>query len=1000
MDIDMDRSAAMDSAAALADRYGWGAPDDRSAATFGLADDQVQTFVELEGGGSSVVERLAERNVYEAYQWRVRRFAEGRVEETWTRFTPQGEPYGFLRTLAEDDPGTGNMSVEEARNVAEATAAEWGVDLGSYRPVESSSETLPAGRVDHTFVYERTDERIGDARFRLRLVVAGTEPSELTHFVSIPQAFSRRYADMRSTNESIALVAQAVLFFVFGLLGAGVGSAMLLRRRWLEWRRPLVWGAAIAVVFGAATVNQLPLTWTSYDTALSATSFTLQQVAGGLAIALLGTPLIAFFLLAGESLGRRAFPDHVQQWRFWSPEVASSNTALGMTGAAYLLVGIQVGYVVLFYLGTQRLEGWWSPADALVQPDLLATYQPWLEAVSLAFFASFWEESLFRAVPIACAALLGARFGRRRLWIVGAVLFQAIIFAAGHANYPQQPPYARVIELAGPALVWGIVYVRYGLVPTITAHFLYDLSLISLVLFESDARIDQGVIVLVGLVPLAVLVVARLRHGARSRPPEAAYNGAWTPAAPPEPAAGEHVSGEAGALAEARSLPEAAAIEGEGDAPPVEPADVVAGRLPSWSLWAALLTGIVSVVAAWALRTPPPALEGTRSEAVAAASAELEGSGVSTDDWDVFVTTSSGVTEGRAYVFAEAGPEAFEELEGRYFGVPRWLVRYVDWSAEPAERVEEYRVWVGPGGEVGRVSHTLPEARPGASLSVSEARRLALEAATSRLGVAASGLREVEAEETSQPNRTDWFFTFTETGRLPDVEGEVRIQVRVAGDEVSDVARSIHVPEGWERELRRRQSRNQIMRGGLALLLLVGFGGMAVTGVVVWSRGRLPTGVLWKLTATAFVAMAASSANDWPATVATFATSQPWSFQAGATVIGLALAACLVAPAVGLVGSLAHAWLGRVPSEGSPVGVGGAFGLALAGLALLGSTLVPSPPGAAYFGAVSAVPLLSASVSVVAAFLLTTSAVLVLAGARKRFGQYGFVSSTIWSLVV
>jgi hypothetical protein len=39
-------------------------------------------------------------------------------------------------------------------------------------------------------------------------------------------------------------------------------------------------------------------------------------------------------------------------------------------------------------------------------------------------------------------------------------------------------------------------------------------------------------------------------------------------------------------------------------------------------------------------------------------------------------------------------------------------------------------------------------------------------------------------------------------------------------------------------------------------------------------------------------------------------------------------------------------------------------------------------------------------VSVVAAFLLTTSAVLVLAGARKRFGQYGFVSSTIWSLVV
>jgi len=351
-------------------------------------------------------------------------------------------------------------------------------------------------------------------------------------------------------------------------------------------------------------------------------------------------------------------------------------------------------------------------------------------------------------------------------------------------------------------------------------------------------------------------------------------------------------------------------------------------------------------------------------------------------------------------VFQQAGSDAFAQLEGRYFGVPRWLVRFVDWGAEPAERVEEYRVWVGPDAEVSRVSHTLPEARPGASLPLEAARRLALEAVTVRYGVAAGDLREVEAEETSQPNRTDWLFTFTETGRLTDIGGEVRFQVRVAGGEVTDVAPTIHVPEDWERALRRSQSRNQILRGGLMLLLLVGFGGLAVTGVVVWSRGRLPAGVMWKLTATAFVALVASSANDWPATAAAFGTGQPWSFQVGATVIGLALAACLVAPAIGLVGALAHVWLGSTPRQPVPPWTGSAIGVALGGLAVLGSTLVPRPPGAGYFGAAAAVPMLSATVSVIPAFLLTTSGVLVLAALRERFRDRAFVGSTIWSLVM
>ena len=987
LDITMDRGAAIERAAAVADENAWGAPEDRSAASFGLVDPEVQTYVELEGGGREEFARLAERGVYEPYQWRVRRFAERRVEESLVRFTPAGEPYGFSIQLAEDDPGSGNQDALAARAVAAAAAVEWGVDLGSYQLLESSEAFLPSGRVDHTFVFERTDVTLAEARFRLRIVVAGGEASELTHFVNVPQAFSRRYADMRSTNDSIALVSQSAFILLFVLLGAGVGSALLLKRGWLEWRRALVWGGIIAACFGLNTANQLPLSWMAYDTALSASSFVLQLLAGGVAVAIVGTPLIAFFLLAGESLGRRAFPDHLQQWRFWSPEVASSTTALGMTVAAYLLVGLQLGYVVLFYLGTQRLDAWWSPADALVQPDLLATYLPWLQAFSVSLFASFWEESVFRAVPIACAALLGARFGRRGVWIWGAVVLQAVVFAAGHANYPQQPPYARVIELTAPALLWGIVYLRFGLVPTILAHFLYDLSMISIVLFESNARVDQGIVVALALVPLGMIVRARVSRGGRLTPPEWAYNRAWSPAGkraedavavPTEPSGGP--------------APESASE--------VLPARRAPPRVPAWSIPVAGGVGLVLWLGAQWVRDLPPRLEGDRDEATAIALDELRVLGAPVDEWSVAVVPTAGPSEGRDYVWEEAGSEAFAALSGTYLDAPQWIVRLVDWEASAEERVEEYRVYVGAGGRVRRISHALPEARTGSVLDVDSARVLARSVIAARLGLDGGQLREVEAAETSRPNRADWSFTFVHVGALVEVEGEARVQARVAGDEVVDVSRTIRVPEEWERARREAESRRVIMAGGLALLLVICFAGGVVAAIVVWSRGGLDVRPVWQLGAVALVGLVASALNAWPEVTASFSTGQPRAFQLGSMAIVQVVLAAVAAPACGLVGALAHGWLPAGERRGTPRGSGVAFGLLVGGVfAAVPYALPGTPASADYSGAASALPFLDEAASVIAPYLLVTVSLLLFVAAREHFRERPRLHAMLSSLL-
>ena len=988
LDITMDRPTAQAAAARLSDLHGWGPEGARSAVSFGQVDSLAQPFVEIEAGGRDVFFGLAEAETYHSYVWTVRRFAEGEATESRIWFTPSGEQYGFRLSLSEDDPGAGNLTDEEARAVAERGAAEWGVDLEPYRLLESSLETLPSGRTDHTFVYERQDVDLGEGEIRLQLGVAGNRSSEVRHFVHVPETFAQRYADMRSANQVISLGANVVFIFLFMLLGAVAGTAYLLRKRWIVWRVPLIWGALTAVLFGLSIVNALPLSWMQYDTAVSRSVFLTQQLVLAGAIAVLGTPLLALFFMAGESLGRRAFPDHLQQWRFWSPAVAASTPALGRTVGAYLLLGVEIGYVVLFYLATSRLGGWWSPASPQIQPDLLATYQPWFEAVSTSLFAALWEESVFRAVPIAGAALLGARFGKRNAWIWGAIALQALVFAAGHANYPQQPAYARVVELAPFAFGWGVIYLYFGLIPTIFTHFLYDLSLISSLLFMAEGPgvlFDRGVIVLVGLVPLAIVLRARMGGRASPEAPEWAYNRAWTPPEAPE------------ASAEGAPVSEASAPAAEDAGPSKLP-------IPSRVAYALGAVGALLWILSAIRAEPHERFTVGRGEVLEAARAEISSAGANVEGWSTLARTRSGrgavgdgATEEREthrYVFEEAGPDEYRALVGSYLAPPHWVVRFVDWSAEPEERIEEYRVYVGGTGEVIRTAHRLPEARAGLSLEQDEARTAAL-AVLEEFGLAESAAIEVGADETNRPARRDWTFTFRDPEILENVEGEGRVIIEMTGDAVGDTYRFVHVPEAWARSQRDVSSRRSVVQIIGGVLLFLAFGAAVVGAMVVWGRKQLAGGIVLPVASLVLVANVASSANGWPTTVTGFSAAQPWGLQVGTALFGLTLASVVSAVAIGLAVALAHTWFGAEARSEPPPLAAVALGLFLAGLVASATAFAGGLPGAvSYAPASSVLPFLDEPLGAVTSFLFTASGMLLLAAVYRRF------SGRLWPMAL
>jgi hypothetical protein len=264
------------------------------------------------------------------------------------------------------------------------------------------------------------------------------------------------------------------------------------------WSTATRWGIGISALQALALVNAWPLQWMTYDTAVPSGTFLVQQA---LVVVAAFFGFAVFFTLsfaAAETLTRRAFGHHPQLWRIWHRGPGSSREIAGRTAAGYLLVPIFLAYEVGLYLFATRTLGWWSPSETLVHPDVLATYVPWFTAIANSLQAGFWEECLFRAVPIAGAALIGDRYGHRRQFIVLAFIVQAIVFGGGHAQYPAQPSFARPVELLLPSIGFGLLYLYFGLLPAIVLHFTFDVVWFALPIFLADApgiRVHQAMVV-------------------------------------------------------------------------------------------------------------------------------------------------------------------------------------------------------------------------------------------------------------------------------------------------------------------------------------------------------------------------------------------------------------------------------------------------------------------------------------------------------------------------
>jgi membrane protease YdiL (CAAX protease family) len=835
----------------------------RTAVRF-QGSDSLRTFVELAaGGGHDSLNALVRGDDIAPFSWSVRAFVPGNPREARVTFAPDGRIIGFDRRLAETDRRP-TVSADSGQRLAEHVLDSWIDDrVDRWKLVTSSYETIKISRrIDRTYTFERVDRRIAGAPLRAEVKIAGDTPSRIRRFVEIPESFRRRYAEMRSANDLLALLAGVGILAVV-VVGI-VALTRFARARRVRWREPMMVGAVIGGLALAAGINEMPGSWYWYDTAMSPATFQAEQVFAALFLGASTALLLVFTLAAAEAATRAAFPRHLDWWKLW--RFRGTREVAHQVGGGYALAVFGLAYVTLFYLVTRTLFGWWVPSELLDDPNQIASPMPWISAIATSLNAGVWEEAIFRALPLSLLSLwIGQRPGRR-WWMAGGVIATALVFGFAHASYESWPPYSRGVELFLEASIWAVVFINFGLLVTVVAHFAYDLVLFGIFAAQGSStgyRVTAAIILLALLAPALVVAWRWVRQRRFPSTPEEARFSAWTQVGVAEPAA-----------------PVAARQAG-----------VFSHRARRLALAAAVL-GVIIAVARPPKPTLGPPFTADRERVLATADSMLIARGVNPEGWKrLTMIGRDSVSEWPRYLRHYKIVADAQRFASDYAPPTWWIVRYVHTTGTTAQRTEEWRVRLLPDGRPLDTRHVVPDSARRGEADSAVIRRIAL-ASLAREGIDTSRLQESELRETARPARRDVTLTYTDTTvKLPG-GAAARAWVQVAGDEPLGVRRGVELPEEFLRADRARQI-NRMMIVGVAFLAILT---LVVTGAIVVKRRRpvvLNDGTLDRkhtfLAIGALVLLAIlAGLNALPSLLSLYDTSEPWSRFLGGTALRFA----------------------------------------------------------------------------------------------------------------
>jgi membrane protease YdiL (CAAX protease family) len=823
-------------------------------------DDTAKTYLEREVGLQQANQMMA--NEVHIWYWQTRFFRPLQKEEFDVRVDPGGGIVGYNHQLEEAAPGA-RLDRAPAQGMAEAFLRDTlhaDLSLVDFREEEANLTERPARR-DWSFSWERRGFRAKDAPYRLTVTLAGDRVSGYNEFLKVPEAWTRDYEHLRSSNNVLEFIALIPYAFLIG--GCLYVIVSLGRRGLLEWRPGIVLGIFVTVLFFLMTMNQWPLDRAGYDTNTPYSSFFLSQVGQAALLSVASALLVVLAVVPGEPLYRIFQPDKLRlDVGFRLPGIHTKEffraNVIGICLAA-----AHIGYITVFYIISRKF-GAWAPQD-LNYENVVSTYVPWVYPLTIGIYAATSEEFLFRlfAIPFML------RTTKSRFL---AVVLPAFFWGFLHSNYPQEPAYIRGLEVGLIGIVAGLVLLRWGIWATLIWHYTVDAFLISTSLLRSHGaylRVSGAIVGGAALIPLAIAAITYISRGGFVTD-ESLLNRARPIGGPPMDAAVIETE-----QAAPETSPPSGAVEISVNHD-VMSSSALAILIACGLLGVALLAGVKREAIGDFVR-----FQINAQEATGRADEDLRQINVDPNTYHHATTVTYTFDDyTNEYLRRAIGIAAANRIFRDQVPSALWTVRYFRDS-----QTEEFMVVLKPDGSLHSVHHTLDEKTPGANLSKEEAQARAEVFLRDRKGVDLQDWNLVETHSDKKPARTDHFFEWEQKAALDEAAGppaatgaHIRMQLQVQGEEVSGYRIFIKIPETWRDAESRTTPAQQAQSFGRA----GGIGVAFITVLVIFFRSLkspevagVPWLVLGKLSILMLLAGIVIYVNRVPQLLMTYPTASP-----------------------------------------------------------------------------------------------------------------------------
>ncbi len=510
VDLEVTREEAITNATSFLEQQGADLDGFRRAAIFS-GDSEALIFLQRTLGNEEAG-RWARQEV-PVWQWDIRWFKPGQTEEWLASVGVDGQVVAFRHVVEEAAEGA-NLEENAARGLAEQFLSLRGWDLATLDRVSASADRKD-NRTDHVFAWQVRDREIvwrpedpeaGTGSARVLVRVLGDRVGGYGRFLRIPQEFSREFEHTQSTGAFLA-VGSIVLTVLLALVAMGV-AIVRYRDGKVNWRVAITYGAIVGLMFSLYTLTAWPEVQFRYQTQIGWGVFLGLMVLGLVLATVFYTVFVLFPTAAGESLARELFPESlrgfaaVARGKLFTPEFGAS--AMRGYGVAAALMGFFTG----FYWFAQRYMGAWLPAEGPYS-QIFNNVLPFLTPLTISLVAAISEETIYRLFGISLFKKL-----TRSTFL--ALLIPAAIWAFGHSNYPVFPVYIRGIELTIAGMLLGLVFLHYGLVTCIVAHYVIDAVALGMPLVGSGntSYMISGLVVIgLALLPGLIGLVAGRRPG-------------------------------------------------------------------------------------------------------------------------------------------------------------------------------------------------------------------------------------------------------------------------------------------------------------------------------------------------------------------------------------------------------------------------------------------------------------------------------------------------------